>query len=65
MSEENIRLSCTLDKNGNPTAQARMTATDDKQKCQMEIARRIPIMFVPGIYGFQPAIPRRLGGHGG
>jgi len=51
MSEENIRLSCTLDKNGNPTAQARMTATDDKQKCQIEIARRIPIMFVPGIMG--------------
>ncbi len=51
MSEENIRLSCTLDKNGNPTAQARMTVTDDKQKCQIEIARRIPIMFVPGIMG--------------
>lgn len=51
MSEENIRLSCTLDKNGNPTAQARMTATDDKQKCQIEIARCIPIMFVPGIMG--------------
>ena len=42
MSEPNIKLNPTLDKNGNPTAQARMTSTEDQQKCQMEIARYMP-----------------------
>ena len=51
MSEPNIKLNPTLDKNGNPTAQARMTSTEDQQKCQMEIARYMPIMLLPGIMG--------------
>ncbi|WP_107813481.1 hypothetical protein [Neisseria sicca] len=51
MIDPNIKLNPTLDKNGNPTAQARMTSTEDQQKCQMEIARYMPIMLLPGIMG--------------